>query len=191
MYDFARSFFRCFCPAYIADKRNTFPSKAGSLSGFTTLSLFALIMISGCVSLGTRTLPENVNSIYIPYVKNETMEPGVEEEVTDALVREFIKDGRLKVLPYEEAETVLEGYVSKYEISPQQQNAAGRTISYYVDIKVTLSVKDLRTAEIILPPTTFSEGGIYFLSNLPGKRRHSEILARLGEDVISRLIEGW
>jgi len=37
----------------------------------------------------------------------------------------------------------------------------------------------------------FSQGGIYFQSNLPGKERHSEILARLGEDVISKIIEGW
>lgn len=147
--------------------------------------------LSGCVTLGERTLSESITSIYIPYVKNETMEPGIEEQVTDAINREFIKDGRLKVVAAVDADSALEGYISEYELAPVERNAAGRTISYNVNISVILTLRDMRTGETLMPPTTFSEQGIFFLSSLPGKKRHSEILARLGEDVISRVIEGW
>jgi len=145
----------------------------------------------GCMTLGTNVLPDNVTSIYIPYVKNETMEYGVEEEVTDALIREFIKDGRLAVVPRDEADVVLEGFIDEYDLSPVERNSAGRTIAYHVDVSVELTLRDLRSGDIYLEPTKFSQGGVFFLSNLPGKKRHSEILARLGEDVISRIIEGW
>ncbi|HNT33813.1 MAG TPA: LptE family protein [bacterium] len=146
----------------------------------------------GCFTLGERVLPESIQTVYIPYIKNQTMEYGVEEQVTDTLIREFVKDGRLKVVSHpEDADSVLEGHISKYDISPGERNAAGRTISHFVDVSVVLTMRDLRTGEVIMEPTTFSEGGVYFLSTLPGRDRQTLILARLCEDVISRVIEGW
>lgn len=159
-----------------------------------TIAVMILLVgvVGGCVTLGERVLSEDIRTIYIPYVKNNTMEYGVEESVTDSLNKEFIKDGRLKVVSQpEDADAALEGYISTYDINPGERNAAGRTISHFVDVRVVMTLRDLRTGEVLMEPTTFSEGGVYFLSTLPGRNREAVILSRLCEDVISRVIEGW
>ena len=63
-------------------------------------------------------MPEGVQAIAVPVFINGTNEPYVDVEVTQAVVEEFMTDGRLKVVNLEEAELALRGKVKTYEISP-------------------------------------------------------------------------
>ena len=53
-------------------------------------------------------VPEGARTIAIPVFINGTKEPYVDVEVTQAVVEEFLTDGRLKVVSPEEAELVLQ-----------------------------------------------------------------------------------
>jgi hypothetical protein len=43
-------------------------------------------------------LPAGAKTIAIPVFSNKTLEPIVEEELTPAVIREFMKDGRIEVV---------------------------------------------------------------------------------------------
>jgi hypothetical protein len=64
----------------------------------TTAVVATLVMLQGCVGyrLGS-TLPKDIRTVYVPTFVNATGEPQVEAETTAAAIREFQKDGTLRI----------------------------------------------------------------------------------------------
>ncbi len=80
--------------------------------------LLAIIM-AGCSRIPLqRTLPEYVNSVYVPMIVNRSYEPGVEEILTNAVIDEFLADGRLRVERKTRADISLNVILSDYETLP-------------------------------------------------------------------------
>lgn len=67
-----------------------------------------LILVSCRIRPRVRTLPEEINSVYVPMFINNTYEPGLEEIATRATVEAFLSDGRLEVVPESEADAVVQ-----------------------------------------------------------------------------------
>ncbi len=94
-------------------------------------------------------VPEGVKTIAIPVFFNATNEPSVDVEVTQAVVEEFMTDGRLKVVGPEEAELALHGSVVRYEITPLSFTPQSFAQQYGVRLVVEASLEDLRSKKII------------------------------------------
>ena len=76
------------------------------------LVLLACCSLSSCGYHFSGTgaiVPEGVRTLAVPVFFNETNEPYVDVEVTQAVVEEFMTDGRLKIVSLEEAELALRG----------------------------------------------------------------------------------
>lgn len=64
-----------------------------------------------------RTLPPSIRVIHVPMADNRTAEPGLEEELTKAVQREFMADGRLdQARQLSEADAVLRLSIVEYEV---------------------------------------------------------------------------
>ena len=94
-------------------------------------------------------VPEGTRLIAIPVFINGTNEPYVDVEVTRAVVQEFLTDGRLKVVSPEEAELVLHGKVTRYEVQPLSYTAASHIQQYKVGLTVDASLEDVRTKKVL------------------------------------------
>ena len=94
-------------------------------------------------------VPEGVRTISVPVFLNATNEPYVDVEVTQAVVEEFMTDGRLKVVSLEEAELALRGKVMKYEVTPLSYNSQSYVQQYRVHIVVDASLEDLRSKKVL------------------------------------------
>jgi outer membrane lipopolysaccharide assembly protein LptE/RlpB len=94
-------------------------------------------------------VPEGTTLIAVPVFINGTNEPYVDVEVTRAVVQEFLTDGRLKVVSPEEAELVLHGKVTRYEVLPLSYTAASHIQQYKVGLTVDASLEDVRTKKIL------------------------------------------
>jgi outer membrane lipopolysaccharide assembly protein LptE/RlpB len=112
--------------------------------------LAALVPSCGYHISGTGGIvPEGVRSISVPVFFNATNEPYVDVEVTQAVVEEFMTDGRLKVMSLEEAELALHGKVVKYEVTPLSYNPQSFVQQYQVHIVVDASLEDLRSKKVL------------------------------------------
>ncbi len=100
-------------------------------------------------------VPEGTRLVAVPVFINGTNEPYVDVEVTRAVVQEFLTDGRLKVVSPEEAELVLHGKVTKYEVLPLSFTASAHIQQYKVRFTVEARLEDLRTKK-----TLWQEKGI-------------------------------
>jgi len=94
-------------------------------------------------------VPEGSRLIAVPVFINGTNEPYVDVEVTQAVVQEFLTDGRLKVVSPEEAELVLHGKVTKYEVLPLSYTASAHIQQYKVSLTVDARLEDLRTKKVL------------------------------------------
>ena len=99
---------------------------------------------------GTGSLvPEGTKTIAVPSFINNTNEPYVDVNITAAVVREFITDGRLRVVDVAEADLALRGRVVKYEAIPISYTPDSFVQQYKVRLVVDASLEDLRTKKVL------------------------------------------
>jgi outer membrane lipopolysaccharide assembly protein LptE/RlpB len=107
------------------------------------------------VGKGTH-VPPGLNSIAIPTFKNETFEPGIEVPFTQAFLREFIRDRRVKVVDQMKADSVLEGVIRFFSISSVSYDKSGYVLEYKTNVMLDLSLKK-RTGEVLWEEKKISE----------------------------------
>jgi hypothetical protein len=136
-----------------------------------------------------------LSSIAIPILTNETLEYGAEQELTDALVEEFSDDNSLRVVPEEEAESVLRGAVVAYERPVVSYDAGGSPREYRVRVVARLSYENRSTRETIWEGEV--EGwAIYTVTGEGGDLTSEEearavALEKLAQDVLAKTVQGW
>lgn len=136
-----------------------------------------------------------LSTIAIPILVNETLEYGVEQELTDALVEEFTDDNSLRVVPEDEAESILRGTVVGYERPVLSYDAGGLPREYKVRVLARLSYENLSTKETIWEDQI--EGWAIYSVTGEGGGLTSEDEAKavafekLAQDVLAKTVQGW
>jgi outer membrane lipopolysaccharide assembly protein LptE/RlpB len=128
-----------------------------------SLLILFLLLLGGCgyqMSGKETHVPPGVNSIAIPTFGNKTLEPGLETQFTQAFLREFIFDKRVKVVARGEADSILQGVVKSFVITSQAYDASGLVLEY-----ITMVVIDLTlikpTGEVLWRVSNLSEAEWY------------------------------
>ena len=115
------------------------------------LALVCVATLCGCgyqlAGRGTH-LPPGVTSVAIPTLVNKTLEPGVEIAFTQAFLREFIKDRRVKVVDRREADSVVEGIIKSFYIFSASYDKSGYALEYQTVVTMDIALKK-RNGEIL------------------------------------------
>lgn len=113
------------------------------------LVLLALVALGGCGYSLRGTLPSHLQSIAIPVFKNRTQQPAVENFLTRAVVEAFATNGRLRVVPTERADSVLEGEVTGYEVQAIAFDAQANVRQFRLVVTMDLRFTDLRQKQVL------------------------------------------
>ena len=109
-------------------------------------------------------VPPGLNSIAIPTFVNQTLEPGIEVPFTQAFLREFILDRRVKVVDRKEADSILEGVIKSFNIFSVSYDRSGLVLEYQATVVADLTLKK-RTGEILWMEKNFTETRWYRTSS--------------------------
>ncbi len=167
-----------------------------------TVLLCSLLILPACGyrMAGTGShLTAGMKSIFIPVFENKTMEPIIEEELTPAVIREFLRDGRIEVVGSSKADMVLKGSVVSYKETPVSFDASENVLEYRISVTTHLILGKARGGTSDKPVwerdiTTTAE---YIVSNDVMTTRISklsslrEIARNLSEEVADRVLLGW
>ena len=107
-------------------------------------AILSVIFLWGCgyQLVGKEThLPAGVSSIAIPTFVNQTFEPGIEVPFTQAFLKEFIRDRRVKVLGKDEADSILEGTINSFRLYSVSYDEGGLVLEYKATAVVDLTLK--------------------------------------------------
>ena len=104
-----------------------------------------LLLFSGCgyTLVGTgSTLPDHIKSLAIPVLENDSSEPEIHRDLTDALRQAFIEDGRLKLMKEDQADLVMRGTLKYYNLRAVAFNDNDVPTEYFVELKLNVKVMD-------------------------------------------------
>jgi len=110
-----------------------------------------LVFTAGCgyhFVGGGSALPDHIKKVGITLAINRTFEPGIEDLLTKALVEEFKNDGRLKVVPNEEADAILYSEIVSFQTVPLSFDKDLVT-AYRVVMKVDFRLEDQKDKRVI------------------------------------------
>ena len=114
------------------------------------LGLLAAVLGCGYTLVGQGSLPDHIKTVAIPTFKNDTIEEGIEEVVTQAVIEEYIRGGKVLPASEVEADAVLLGTIRSY--NPEEAvtyNELNEVSSYKLTVTVDLELKDLVNDETI------------------------------------------
>lgn len=164
--------------------------------------------LSGCGYTRKSLLSENIKSVYVAPVRNaidlsgevtdrkpfRVYRPGVEVELTNAIINRFIFDGNLKVESPGAADATLEAKLIDYRRDALRYSDNDDIQEYRLSVVIDVTVFETRTKKVIWSDRSLTGDTSFFVS---GPRAISEDLAaqRAVEDtarrVVDRTIEIW
>lgn len=172
---------------------------------FAGLLLAAILAVTALPSCGYRlsqfgsVIPENARSLIVLAFMNMTYEPAVDVEVTSAVVKEFLADGRMRITDREEADLVLRGSVVSYQEIPLSYTADAYVQQYRIVLRVDARLED-RSGKIIWQEKMIESGLIssfpVTIGDISATRSAKEVaLRKASQDIAwtirSRVLEGF
>ncbi len=148
-----------------------FPMAGGSFAVVALLAVTALLA-SSCgyhIAGKANTLPDTIHVIAIPPFENGSSEYKVEQYMTQAVVQEFIRRTRYRVVSSEsEADAVLRGAVINVHVFPAIYDpVSNRATSVNTLTQVRISLQDRKTGQLIYENPNFEYRDRYEVSTDP------------------------
>lgn len=107
------------------------------------------MLLAGC-GYGTRgNLPEHIKTVAVPIFKNRTLEPGVDTAITSGVVNAFSSGGRVRVVPLEEADAILEGEVVAYSLDGLAFDRSANVRAYRLRVVLNVEFRDVRRSALL------------------------------------------
>jgi hypothetical protein len=113
------------------------------------VALALAVLVGGCGYSVHGTLPGDIKTIAVPIFQNLTREPAVEGLITRAVVEAFSTNGRLKVVSAAEADAVLDGEVTGYNVYSIAFDQDSNVRQYRLVVSVNLLLRDRRKNEVL------------------------------------------
>ena len=165
---------------------------------FMSVLLVGLFAVAGCESPYTpapQILPTYIKTIYIRPFVNNTNQYGLEEKLTLAVVDEFIRDGRLKIVNSEaEADGVVVGEISKYILQPLTYDANMVTEQYKLWVLLNVHFVD-RVKNVTMWTEPNMEGIQVYYDVTRGGPTEVEVQQTMWSnfaiDIVKRTMEGF
>lgn len=156
-----------------------------------------LMLLAGCATVKPSLDPE-IKKIAIPVVTNGTSQYGIDTEMTDFIVKQFLIDGRLQVVAKEQADALLEGTIRQYQLQPMAYDVNNVIISYRVKIILDVKFTNLKTKKVMWEQKEIGGiGGGATTFMVQGANIETEVVARqrvyrtLAEGIVNKVIYGW
>ena len=124
----------------------------------------------------------DIQTVAIEGLRNESLEPGVDSIVSDAIVTEFRRRGALRVVEDRRlADLVIDGEVSSVQINARSFSSIQFSLEYAVTLNIDVDITRRDGTEVELGERAMSETELYFAS------ADVEVVRRNREEALRRL----
>ncbi len=167
-----------------------------------TLLLPLALLQSGCGYSQKSLLPSHIKSIHILPVKNtidlsaeisdkdrfKVYRPGVEVELTNAIINRFIFDGTLQVSKSGAADAVVEAKLVDYRRDVLRYTNGDDVEEYRLSIVLDVTVTETQSQKQIWHETGLTGDTTFFLRNARAQTE-DEAVAKAVDDTARRVVE--
>ncbi len=163
--------------------------------------LVGAMALSGCGYTRKTVLPRNMKTIYVETVKNKldaekiyAYQPGLEMDITNAVIQRLQQDGTLKVVPQEKADAILKTDLVSLEQEGLRFTSLEGVSQYRLFIVVKLKLVDAKTGDLIWEEANFSGGTEYYVTtvtSIGSQKAAVDAVHRLAYNIADRITEDW
>jgi hypothetical protein len=124
------------------------------------LAALGALVVHGCgyalVGTGRGILPEGTSSVFVETLVNDTPRVGLEQRLTDAVIREFAGRARLTPVPDRSAADVeISGRILSYQVNPVRFDDQGRALEYEIAVVARVKLVDRKTEKGLFENPSF------------------------------------
>ncbi len=163
----------------------------------TALLLLAVVVTGGCTGyrLGSM-LPPQYTSVHIPTFENETDEPFLESETTNATIQQFQLDGSLRIASAQEASALLLVTLKDLSLSPLQYSdeRSAMGLEYRMTVTASIALIDRITEEVITEnPRVTGYADFLVEGDMTTSRQTAipQMSSDLARRIVQQIVEVW
>jgi len=175
-------------------------SLSATRTALALLSILVLGPLSGCAgyrvgNTSGRDL-QGVRSVYVPVVRNTSLEPNLQMTVTNAVIRRFNSDGTLEVNQSSNADSELDIVITGVNYTPTRSSTSDILITaqYQITIQATATYVNRRLGRKIFENVAVSGSTNFFTQSdiQEGERQALPLAADdLANNAVKLITEGW
>ncbi|MDE1921099.1 MAG: hypothetical protein KGJ09_07600 [Candidatus Omnitrophica bacterium] len=171
---------------------------------FRIVLCLLLVTAAGCGYTTGSLLPGKYKKITILPFRNKISNfnvdsstiyvPGLETQVTTAIIDRFLFDGNLRVVKPQEADLILSGALTGIAQDELRQDVNQNVQEYRIRIIVAMTLKDAATGKVLWREPSFTGESTYFLTGPQAQSQSSAIstaLTDLATRAVERTVENW
>ncbi len=165
------------------------------------LCLCFVLTLAGCGYTHHTVLPQGIKTIYIETLRNEVpieqvyaYQPGLEIDITNAIIRRIHRDGNLRVVSREEADVRLECSLIGFEQEGLRFTSLESVREYRLYIVLSMRLVDTKTGNLFWEEGNFTGDAEYFVSlnrTIAREEASRRAIERLAKNVVDRIAEDW
>jgi hypothetical protein len=166
----------------------------------TVLALFVVAALTGCAGYRVGNVSgrglQGVSSVYVPVVKNASLEPDIQMTVTNAIIRRFNTDGTLEVNQNANADSELDVVITNVQHTPIRTSSSDIlvTAEYQLTIQATVTYVNRRLGRKIFENIDI-QGSTQFFTQADIQEGERQALPLAAEDLANNAVklitEGW
>lgn len=177
--------------------------------------IVSMLFLTGCAYTTKTTLDPRYQTVAVTAFYNKSNEYDLQAPLTNAVIRKFITDGRLKVVSPEEADLLIEGVILDYQRKGLTYDVRDETTQLLVMVTAAVKVTDQHTGKVLWEDKAVVGESTYFTravgqtsDRLRGNvetylipvrsfasdeenRAVSEALEQLASEIFYRTVEPW
>ena len=158
--------------------------------------LCLLTVQAGCsyYSTSSSSLPSHIRTIAIPLFQNTTVETGIKETLTDAVVTRFVTDNQLKVVDARDADSIISGTIVNVREESVSFEQGVNTLETRIWIVAHVRYEDVRQGSVIWEDPGMQAWGVFEITTGTTEDRNEGIeqaVIRMADDILNKTIAGW
>jgi len=165
----------------------------------TVVAAAAAAAAGGCRYNTTGSLPPELKTIAVARLRNESPTPGLEGEVTAAVITALQSQGRLELVGLgDKPDLILTGTIDAYRRSSLRSDVYGDSVEFALEVKATVNVrkadgsdllKKARVSNLDNEPTS---GQVRMTAGRTEAMGRAEAVEDLGRNIVRRIVNsGW
>jgi hypothetical protein len=153
------------------------------------------LLAAACGYAFSGRLPEHIKTVAVPVFANRTAEPAVENTLTRAVAEAFTSNGRLRVVTTEQADSILDGEITGYELLSIAYDPSANVRQYRLLVTMNLRFRDVRENKMLFQRSGFQERADFRVQSAVSETlaRESDALReaaiKIGQSVVSAALD--
>ena len=152
--------------------------------------------LSGCAGYHLGTVNAyGIHSIHVNVFKNKVLVPRIEEQMSNAVVRQFQIDGSIHIASPDQADAIMDGEIIAWERHPLrfQKKDLLVTREYRLVIAAHITVKDKQGKILVDRKRLEGETTFFIGDDLVASERQALPVAAddLAKNIVEQVVEGW